>query len=256
MNYSLDHDTASLTSSFKQLAKSTEVYGEVNKFIHNDKEKGEPEQEPRSNSLAYLIGSRPITAPIGFSPHAYSESSHLSASLNNLNLLPTYKDSLGNYYIMQPSGMMIALTPVLNQGAQFDGKHTDFTQSSSQGFASTGPVPPLQSVIRPMYAKSKPIVKRHSSFQHLRPLTSRQSSQRKLRDSHAQLLDVLQFNGLVDHSASSRYGDLDTATSVLNSATSSARNSLRSSARASSRSDCSPMGSESFREMKPTLLPP
>lgn len=254
MNYSLDHDTTSLTSSFKQLAVGTELYGGTAKFFDNDGIKDETGSGVRLNSLAYLLGSRPITAPMAFSPHAYSESSHLSASLNNL--LPTYKDSLGNYYIMQPNGMMVALTPVLHPGAQFNGKNHDFSHNSSHGFVLNGPVPPLQSVTRPTYTKCKPLVKRHSSFQHFRPLTSRQSNQRKLRDSHAQLLDVLQFNGLVDHSASSRYGDLDTATSVLNSATSSARNSLRSSARASSRSDCSPMGSESYREMKPTLLPP
>lgn len=79
------------------------------------------------------------------------------------------------------------------------------------------------------------IPKKRQAFFHASIPITRKTSSHKLRQSHASLLDMVQFNDLMDKTTSSRYGvELDTSSTVLSSANNS-RGSKASSSRASSK---------------------
>lgn len=211
-----------------------------------------PPHFPRRSKL-FPTSIRPARANAAPSSSSTTSAYPLISSppVNTEHLLPTFRDNAGNFYALQPNGTVIPLTPVSgNTSIICNSRILDHNPQSFESLGSTA-----SSITRPTYAKAKLPVQRHSSYHHFRPLTSREACSRKLRDSQAQFLDKIQFNGLVDHSAKSRYGDLDTATLVLYSATSSARNSLRSSARASTRSEYSHAENGSFRDIVPASLP-
>lgn len=79
------------------------------------------------------------------------------------------------------------------------------------------------------------IPKKKQTFFHASIPITRKTSSHKLRQSHASLLDMVQFNDLMDKTTSSRYGvELDTSSTVLSSANNS-RGSKASSSRTSSK---------------------
>lgn len=100
------------------------------------------------------------------------------------------RDSQGNSFILHPNGV---ITPI-----------------ESQPLSPPPPPPP------------KP-------FSHVALASNRNTSSQRLRQSQANLLNVVHFQGIIEMS-SSRYGDLDSSTSLVNNSTKTLHNSSDNSA--------------------------
>ena len=102
------------------------------------------------------------------------------------------RDRHGNPFILHPNGV---ITPIGSQPS-----HNE-----------------------PLRTQSKP-----KPYYHVLPSVNRNTSSQRLRESQANLLNVVHFQGIVEMS-SSRYGGLDSSTTLVNSANSSTRNSATNS---------------------------
>lgn len=127
--------------------------------------------------------------------------------------------------------------------ASIGSNHSMPNLSSRPGLASNGNLPNSYSSYNGFNLSkhgSFHIPKPKQSFLHASIPITRKTSSEKLRQSHFNLLDMVQFDDFMDKTTSSRYGaDLDTSSMILNSANNS-RGSLKSVSRSSS-NNWSPM---------------
>ena len=160
------------------------------------------------------------------------------------NLPPKNQDGMNNnaYYTHQNSQYYQSTNPNCYLYQQYQKPMYQPYNSSLSSFATFSNTP--QGTNYPNGNVSNEFVNRHGSFNipkkrqtffHAAIPITRKTSSQKLRQSHASLLDMVQFDDLMDKTTSSRYGvELDTSSTVLNSANNS-RGSKASSSRTSSK---------------------
>ncbi|KAK6202877.1 uncharacterized protein RJT21DRAFT_2246 [Scheffersomyces amazonensis] len=170
--------------------------------------------------------SAPVSEPnITSSTNSIVASTDLNSRFQTNHLIPssapimatTLYDDRGNTYLLQPSGYVL-------------------------------PVSKPNALIKP---KTKRTKKR--MFYHMPIPTTRNTPTEKLVESHIKVLEVVNFDEILDQTSTSRYKDLDTSTFVLhNSNISSKASSFKSSIAKNSLNSSIELSNSSKSSIEPT----
>lgn len=180
-----------------------------------------------------------------YSQNNTSSQSHHDLPMHGIhNLPPKHQAGINSnaYYMHQNNQYYQSANPNCYPHQQYQKPMYQPYNSSLSSFATLANT--SQGTNYPNGNVSNEFVNRHGSFNipkkrqtffHASIPITRKTSSQKLRQSHASLLDMVQFDNLMDKTTSSRYGvELDTSSTVLNSANNS-RGSKASSSRTSSK---------------------
>ncbi|CUM64518.1 uncharacterized protein PRCAT00002123001 [Priceomyces carsonii] len=208
-----EHD--SLDSQLRELITGREklTYGE-DIFYDADNQNLQPVTPSRApynsnQSQEYVLQNTASPQQLHYKNHFYLQPSSNFQSevsrLSNSNLLNSH--GTGSPYSMHRNATNTSSSTIASNGDNSISQSNSLSQANCPGTNS----------------------KKKKFFYHVPTPTNKHTSSQKLRDSHANLLELVQFSGLVEHGSSSRYGDVDTSSVVLSSANNSGRSSARSS---------------------------
>ncbi|KAK6457734.1 uncharacterized protein RJT20DRAFT_139100 [Scheffersomyces xylosifermentans] len=189
-----DEDAESIDSQLQELIQGTETLTYGSDVFHDA-----PLPSDEETSLEATVNSIQIPS----SSSSIQQSQIPETPLNTVSgsipqKVTLLKDDAGNSYLLHPNGFVSPLSIV-----------------------SARP-------IKPKVAKKK---HRPQPFFHMPVPITKHTSADQLLKYHANVLESVHFNEIMDKETSSRYGEWDTSSNVLHSATNSSKSSGRSSTR-------------------------
>jgi len=192
-----DADQIKTTSICEMEPKQQFIQGAPPQFIQEVPPQSIQEVPPQSIQEVppqFIQKVPPQFSPTFIPPHSFTRpNQHPQPTSQPSPVFPTQvRDRHGNAFILHPNGV---ITPIGSQPSPHE----------------------------PLRTQQKPKL-----YSHVLPTVNRNTSSQRLRESQANLLNVVHFQGIVEMS-SSRYGGLDSSTTLVNSANSSTRNSATNS---------------------------